>query len=332
MELYKDKKWLEEQYVGRKKTTYQIADMTGVCRTTISAWLDKHDIDRRGPVNPLRATVSPEWLYQEYHNKGTLVIDIANILGIHYSTVYEWLRHYGIPIRNNSEAQHFSRKNSVVITPYLSEMLIGELLSDGALSLSCGPLSTSYKHTSKHRKYVSWLSHEFSSQGLQQSGNIRLRSDGCWDYQTLNYPELVQLRDRFYPNKGKKIIPPDLILTPTILLHLYLGDGCLACNKKGLPGIRIATCCFDRASHKVLSNELSRIGIQHTVCLGTKASIYIKTGSVQDFLGFAAPCPDAIKDLYGYKFDGTRRGTIAEWRKQNNAYPSDELPRHLEPR
>jgi len=45
---YKDKQWLEEQY--ENKTQKEIADKCGVSRTTITRWMDNHDIeaDSRG--------------------------------------------------------------------------------------------------------------------------------------------------------------------------------------------------------------------------------------------------------------------------------------------
>ena len=44
---YKDKKWLEQQYTGEGKSTYQIADELGITPGTIRRWLLRHGIELR---------------------------------------------------------------------------------------------------------------------------------------------------------------------------------------------------------------------------------------------------------------------------------------------
>jgi hypothetical protein len=46
---YRDKKVLRELYVGRGMSTYEVADELDTSRATVSRWLDKHEIDTRGP-------------------------------------------------------------------------------------------------------------------------------------------------------------------------------------------------------------------------------------------------------------------------------------------
>lgn len=44
---YRDKKWLKDQYVNKKRFQYEIAEETGVAQTTISSWLRRFDIETR---------------------------------------------------------------------------------------------------------------------------------------------------------------------------------------------------------------------------------------------------------------------------------------------
>jgi len=45
---YKDEEWLREQYIEKRKTTYEMADICGVSDPTILRWMDKFGIERRG--------------------------------------------------------------------------------------------------------------------------------------------------------------------------------------------------------------------------------------------------------------------------------------------
>lgn len=44
---YKDKAWLREQYWGKERTQYDIADECGVTQETIREWMNEHGIPRR---------------------------------------------------------------------------------------------------------------------------------------------------------------------------------------------------------------------------------------------------------------------------------------------
>lgn len=44
---YRDKDWMVEQYHHEDRSQQDIADECGVSQSTISDWLDKHDIDKR---------------------------------------------------------------------------------------------------------------------------------------------------------------------------------------------------------------------------------------------------------------------------------------------
>ena len=86
----------------------------------------------------------------------------------------------------------------------------------------------------------------------------------------------VILRDKWYPN-GKKIVPTDLVLTPTALAYWYMDDGSANMRSKHnstvggkkyeyicqpyINQIRLYTDGFDVASQELLEKRLKELGI-----------------------------------------------------------------------
>jgi len=101
---YKDKQWLEEQY--ENKTQKEIADECGVSRTTITRWMDNHDIeaDSRGCSQAEGKHKDEEWLREKYIDEKRSTNDIANECGVGKTTVLYWLDKFNIERRSNQEA------------------------------------------------------------------------------------------------------------------------------------------------------------------------------------------------------------------------------------
>ena len=45
--IYQNKEWLQKKYIEEQLSTYKIADLVGVCHTTIREWLRYFEIPRR---------------------------------------------------------------------------------------------------------------------------------------------------------------------------------------------------------------------------------------------------------------------------------------------
>ena len=266
------------------------------------------------PSHPLRKNKA--WLYGEYIDKGKTTYQIARESGISESTICNWLHEHKIPPRRAGWPQ-----NHLEISPYLQAMLEGELLGDGSIAIAWtnedGYSSAKYTHGSKYKEYLIWLSGEFASQGLAQAGNIyecvyRPKSPEVgwkhsqyisYRYSTRAYPELIQFRERFYPD-GKKIVPKDLTLNPINARQWYIGDGSLNRQRnvgKDSFSIQLATCGFDKYSVVHLMDQLSLQGIKTTYHRNNN-TIRIRTSSTADFLDWIGPCPPEIENVYGYKW------------------------------
>lgn len=313
--LYRDEGILRELYEVRGMSDEQVADELGANRRNVQYWRSKYGIEARSLSDAttlrheriLALYKDKKWLESRYIVEGKSTYQLADELGVTPGTIRKWILRYGFELRDPDESYHLSHRNQLEITPYLHNMLEGELLGDGSIIRS-SKWTAHYSHASKHKGYVSWLSAEFASQGMGQSGVIReaLCNEGTrhasvvYQYQSLNYPELLEMRRRFYPY-GKKIVPYDLVLNPTSTRQWYIGDGRLTVSSKQRPNIILYTCAFDHESLDRLLRQLNNLGLVATL-QPCRNQICVWADSVQDFLDYIGPCPSQIEGLFGYKW------------------------------
>jgi transcriptional regulator with XRE-family HTH domain len=98
---YRDKEWLREQHHDNELTRKEIAELCGCDKTTISNWLDRHDIETRlaRPRTDPRLN-DPEWLREQYHQKELSTRDIAELCDCSKTTVNNWLGEHNIETRS----------------------------------------------------------------------------------------------------------------------------------------------------------------------------------------------------------------------------------------
>lgn len=82
---YRDAEFLREQYVNRRKSSRDIADMCDTSSSTVSRWLDRHDIDREPRYK------NCEWLTVQYVEKRRSQQDIADECNVAKTTICHWL-------------------------------------------------------------------------------------------------------------------------------------------------------------------------------------------------------------------------------------------------
>lgn len=203
--------------------------------------------------------------------------------------------------------------NHIILNSKLLEYVDGELLGDGYIGENknkrrkgnYGKVSSAfYRHSSKYKEYVEWLAQIFSSLGLEY-GEIRKRihkNTKSYTYTSRAYPELIDIRKRWYPN-GKKIVPRDIKLTPIITRQWYIGDGHIDSDRH-TPRISLFTCAFDISDVNFLKQELEKIGIYCIIWYHRKYP-YLQINDKQaiiNFFNYIGKCPEEIKDIYGYKW------------------------------
>jgi DNA-binding CsgD family transcriptional regulator len=105
IQLVRNEQWMREQYCEQEKTTYEIADELSLSRTTVTKWLDVHEIERKSSV------MDPDHL--PHRVIGELELNIANCLrdsGIDYK--YESLEvEYG---ENRTYIPDFATESYVI--------------------------------------------------------------------------------------------------------------------------------------------------------------------------------------------------------------------------
>lgn len=100
-ELYRDKSWLRKKYVQERLSTYDIAERCGCSDSTVRYWMDKHDIATRRDGPPLENDKlrDPDWLWEEYVERGKTCKEIAEFCECSDVTVYNYLQEHDIETR-----------------------------------------------------------------------------------------------------------------------------------------------------------------------------------------------------------------------------------------
>jgi len=160
-----------------------------------------------------------EWLKEKYVDERVHGTKIAKMCGVHSTTIYNWLRKFGIGVR--PRGAHFS--NFVELSDELLEFLDGLLLGDGCIYPH--RRSAVYVHTDKHKGYLEWLSSKLGDLGIEESC-LHPDSKGreLFRYRSHAYVDLMEVRKRWYPD-DTKYTPSDVRITPTVLMNWYIGDG-----------------------------------------------------------------------------------------------------------
>jgi len=245
-----------------------------------------------------------EWMNEHYIGLEESMFAIAREARCSSETIWKWLHKFDIPTRTPSEAIFLARRNHLDFSDKLSDLLEGELLGDGCITMT-GFRSASYSHSSKYRDYLIWLSEIFASLGIGQVGKINKYWIEKYDtfsykYTSRSYPELVPMREKWYPDGSrKKIVPKDLILTPIMSRQWFIGDGNLHNQVGARPDISFYTNDFDKPSINHLLKELRSKGFKVTY-RPARNIIGMSVHSVKDFLSWIGPCPI---DCYSYKWD-----------------------------
>jgi len=234
------------------------------------------------------------WLEEKYVDEGLFGTEIAEMCGVHCTTIYNWLRKFDIPVR-----QRGKRPNHVELTDELCEFLGGLLLGDG--NIHPRHAGAAYQHRDSNVEYLEWLSDKLEEFGLERSGKIyeyeqRGLSDG--HYKTKDYIELAEFYQRWYSDRGDKVIPEDIDLTPVVLMNWYIGDGSFDSNPRG--GLRIAVIRESmRRSLPTLKKGLENLGIECTIFTD---GLRIRNSHQDDFFEYILSNGVEIPPSYEYKF------------------------------
>lgn len=94
---YRDKSWLEREYIDKNRSLTDIAEAQGINRHTIGQWVyDKHSIDERNQVDNKNKTYHEKsWLLHRFL-LGYSIKEIAKEVGVNQNTILRWKNRHGI--------------------------------------------------------------------------------------------------------------------------------------------------------------------------------------------------------------------------------------------
>jgi hypothetical protein len=215
-----------------------------------------------------------QWLYEHYIDKKLGTKKICKLAGAKTpNSVRQSLIRFNMPLRSISEGLTCNREDDGFI--FDQEILNGCLLGDGFLRSYNKKSDHSYPYFSKrniHYDHVLFVADQIFSNNhekrIQESSELFLgKYRTIFQLRTLSHKKLLRyFREWYPPNKNyKKTIPDSLVLTPTVLLHWFLDDGCSYRRKRKTRQIIITFCseCFSlQEQNKIQEQFQSRFGIK----------------------------------------------------------------------
>ena len=236
-------------------------------------------------------------------NQGMTYRELGEIYGGNAANVFYWHKE-----RDKRKIPEESKGRRLLISKDLAEILTGLLLGDGSLIINKGSPSGYYSHGEKHHKFLFWLFNLLQEYGLEWSGKIReskITNYGTTGFSanTYYYRDLKEWRNRFYP-AGKKMVPKHIKLTPSMLLHFYIGDGNYYKRTYCDGGmVTFNTQGFLVEDCELLIDAFQAVGI-NAYLNNSKGPIirFCKRREIDNFFDYMDCCPKEITLIYGYKF------------------------------
>jgi len=177
------------------------------------------------------------WLQEQYVNNGLSTISIAKLAGSFCcNSVRRSLIRHNIPVRNSREGQIYNRKRDFILN---ESVVIGCLLGDGYMkkhrkeSKICAPY---FAKTNKHLDHVQYVAgFLFNNPEKFVTSTTNLYKGRIFPRHILrSYTDecLIPIYEKWYPesNNYQKIVPLDIELNETILLHWFMDDGSSYCR------------------------------------------------------------------------------------------------------
>jgi len=236
-----------------------------------------------------------ETLHNLYWDGKMSAASIARQFGVTVGAVKNKLNRYAIPMRNMSDAQALIA-NYISLPPEGLAFIDGLLLGDGCIFPNRYFTSAQYKHSDKHPSYIIWLANELENMGFDVSFKHYNRASRL---STLNYRDLMVIRQRWYP-EGQKRVPHDINIYPITLFNWYIGDGNYHPPASDGGGEQVSIAMeYDEQGKDLLRTKLHELGIPNT---NHKTGIYIRSVGRKRFFSYMATAFMAIPDCYRYKF------------------------------
>lgn len=248
-----------------------------------------------------------QWLRHQFETPGVTIKHVASICGCNEKTIRRWQKKFKIKSRSRAETAWLRQAQHHSITPLALEIIEGSLLGDGCL-VTHGAPSAIFTQGGSKKHYIEWLRGLLVSHNIICRAKIHSRMGGkkpsmCHSFASLSHSSLYEVCRLWYPF-GIKVIPKALVLTPTMCLHWFLGDGGLTAYHGGYkPLVKLSTYCFHKNDLERVMKQLS--AFKPRLCYQQKQmdpGYGYKMILELEFLDYIGKCPHEIEQDYGYKW------------------------------
>lgn len=244
-----------------------------------------------------------EYLREKYEIDKLSTVKIAQKFGVSPRTIKYYLNKFGVSLRSISDAKRIDGYEFVGD----EEVLYGSLLGDGWLVkrnknglASFGKANIGYDHVFYCGQAILSVNPTNRIVEIQPSlCESTYRTDKVhFRFTTKTCKKLTKEYYRWYveyPEKFK-IIPKDLKLTPKIVLHWFMDDGCCSWRDKQKTRVEVgfSTQSFCVDDCELLRLKLREIGLQSTLHKhsgGFERTVHLRASSILDFFDYIGQCP-----------------------------------------
>lgn len=334
-----DKVWLYQRYVEEQKSSIAIANLIGTTATSVIKALKKFEIEVRSSSEASNLITKeskysvlndPDLLNKMYTEDKLSTIAISEILGVKScNSVRQSLIKHQIEVRNYREAQIHSREDDGFI--YVKPVIDGGMIGDaffGIYDIESEISMPYYTRRNKHYDHVLWVAKQlikFNPTNYVHEEDHKL-NDKIFKYsvlRTLTHDCLKTDLRRWYPKYNDydpdrnymKIIPEDVDISPLSLLHAFLDDGSTYRRKrekeksfKKQVYVTLSLQGFPRDNLEMFCEKFKKeygydTNIKTRPCTdGYGYLIEVSQGSYQKFMDIIGPCPEPLKEVFGYKW------------------------------
>jgi DNA-binding transcriptional regulator YiaG len=209
----------------------------------------------------------------------------------------------------------------------LLEVINGTLLGDASVTFDNYNYRKyyNYKLTAKDKNFLLWFKDLIQTLGINNAWITLGSNTNSMNFYVNNQcTNLLKLREKWYKERqgkhAQKIVPHKLQLSPTILLHWYLGDGSLPRRHRDenrVPAIVLATNTFTKEDVDLLIQKLRELNlnfypVKYKSGFTGKECGYCLYSRTQDgtpfrFFKMIGECPKEIKEcITGNKGIGSK--------------------------
>lgn len=335
--LLKDSDWLKSKYEEEKLSCKEIGDLIGCSKDGVRVALLRHNIPLRTATQTNKIILDKsggksqkypqlndyDWLHQKYHIEGLSTKKIRDLVGAKTSnSVSQALKRKNIPIREKTistvKLVKFYKNVKFyedIIAKYenfilATDVIVGSLLGDASLRVYNKKSDFSYPvflKTNKNYDHVCYVAGLiFRDGGLNRIKERFQLCNGknCRSFLISSFAneDLLQMLRDWYPasNNYKKLVPRNIEINKTVLLHWFMDDGCASYRKregKYTKQVVLVLCSqsFSKEDQEWLCNRINEktsLGAKVIKCQdGTGWLIRVPQSQVQQFYKFIGPCP-----------------------------------------